>query len=737
VLRNNSLFMSIVLIPIVFHGTLGGQQLWSGVLAPARGTNWIQAGVPGGIPSDNWSQCANSQCAAVTSAGSSASAAQILAALQSAPANTYVLLGPGTYNLTTGICPTGLNNVELRGSGANSTILNFTGATNCLQGAGSALLGFQSNDGSYAGGVSAAYAVTPPTQGATTIVVPGGLSGATITPGVTLVVLDQCNTGYTSTAMAAKGRSGVDCSAYFNSGNPPVLSADNGQLFNCGDEYQVNSLGPVGCGLQGEDGEFGRPERFQSEIATVVSCSPSCTSSGSVTLTVAEPIIHPNWTSTLAPQIWFVQPTKNVGFKDFSMNGASTNSIEAIGFNNASNVWVQGVSVLNEYEIGIWMLLVNHASILDNYIYNAGQKLSCDNNACDPWGIKDGAGSWNLIQNNIVQSTRTCIATGEGPAAGDVVGYNLCINLYVGSDYVWGSFWQHANGDDFDLYEGNVGTYLSEDGVHGTHEMITSFRNLFTGWESCANGNCGSYTAKDAGTSGVQILAYNRYANVVGNVIGTPGITTAAYQFSNNEYYANSRSPYNIGSGNGAVTPVGIPLDPLVASTLMRWGNFDFYNNATLFCAGAGSPTSNCLFDERADAAPIYPGLSSPSTTLPASFYLPSKPSWFGSIPFPAIGPDVAGGNVGQCTGTINTPGQYAGLPALSSAQCRGTSMTSAWAGHVTAIPALTCYLNIMNGPPDGTGGALTFNRTSCYTETGIGGNPPPPPLNVTGTLVQ
>ena len=45
--------------------------------------------------------------------------------------------------------------------------------------------------------------------------------------------------------------------------------------------------------------------------------------------------------------------------------------------------------------------------------------------------------------------------------------------------------------------------------------------------------------------------------------------------------------------------------------------------------------------------------------------------------------------------------------------------------GHVYLTPAANCYLNIMHGPADGTGGFLTFNANNCYA---TGGTPPPPP---------
>lgn len=103
-------------------------------------------------------------------------------------------------------------------------------------------------------------------------------------------------------------------------------------------------------------------------------------------------------------------------------------------------------------------------------------------------------------------------------------------------------------------------------------------------------------------------------------------------------------------------------------------------------------------------------------------------------MPLPAIGPDVTGGNVGVCSGTLNTSGHQSGMPATSSAQCTGTSLSTGWAGHVNAIPAMNCALNVMGMPPDGTGPARPFDATTCY-----GGVPsvqaPNPPTNLVVTV--
>lgn len=715
------------LIVIILAFGLHAAAQWTGILPQSRTAPWAYSGVLGGIPSDGWSQCTNAQCQAVTSAGAAATASQIQTALSNAPANTYVQLAAGTYTMTTGICVTGANNVELRGAGANQTVLNFTGAASCANGAANpSFIGFQSSDGTYPGQSGlVSYGINPPIQGASTITV---LSGSITTSngvapnvvaGQTLAFIDQCISGY----------SGLPCSGTAN---------DNGNWFDCNAQF-ISPSGP-GCAYNGSDG--GRPNRDTLEIVGIsaVSCSGS-----TCTVTLDSPIVHPNWSAGNTPQVWFVQGSHNVGFRDFRVDGAGDPSSHVgPNFYNVENGWAQGLAVTNVNYLGIWMLQVSHISVVDNYIYNIGMHTTCSGGNCDPWGIKDNEGTYDLFQNNIVQDVRVCAANGDGPATGDVTAYNFCVYNEDGGEQVWQSFVQHSGGDDLDLYEGNIGPQYDLDQVHGSHLGNVAFRNFFEGWESCSQANCGGGT-KNQVTNGILDLNFDRYNSFVANVVGPyPPNTPTQYQILNaSGYYNFSLTPYVMGAGNQGSTPT-MPADPIASQTAMRWGNYDFFNSAALYCTGSGSgtPAAKCIEDERGIDTSQYAGMTTPSSSFPASFYLSSQPSWWTSgIPFPPIGPDISGGNLGVCLGTLNTRGQFAGVPATSASQCAGQGIAaSGLAGKVNAIPAMNCYLNTMNGPPDGvTSGPLSFSRTACYGSNSapppsVCGNPTQLPLNVSGT---
>src|SRR5205807_2395528 len=76
-----------------------------------------------------------------------------------------------------------------------------------------------------------------------------------------------------------------------------------------------------------------------------------------------------------------------------------------------------------------------------------------------------------------------------------------------------------------------------------------------------------------------------------------------------------------------------VPNDMITATSLMRWGNWDVRTN-TVRWNNSEVPTGSGNFRQFIPA----------THNLPASFYLASKPAWFGSSPWPIIGPDVTGG---------------------------------------------------------------------------------------------
>ncbi len=680
----------LLLILLSCPGLSQAQQLSSGIISPSRAADWTQAGIPGGLPDGSWSQCG------ATLAAYTGTAAAISSRIQGCKANQYVLLGPGTFSLSTSIDFGSKSHVVLRGSGANSTFIVFTGSspTHCNTGF-SMSVGICGADQSNQVGNTPAniYSWTAGyTQGTNQITLSSTANIHTLASGApTLLFMNQDSTGYTG--FPASGR-----------------AVDNGNYFVCQDVY--TSAGPTGCGVEGPDGtpKANLAQRWQYEIAV-----PTAVSGNVVTISPA--IRHPNWRSSQSPVVWLSQPMVSSGIENLSIDASKSGAHDVIDIMGCYQCWVSGIRVVNASVYDVNILWSSNTLIQNNYFYNA--------TTVDPYAIRFVTTGNNLVQNNIIQKIRAAVVF-DMPDTGTVVAYNYVVNSATPNDNMWPSFWLHSAMNDFELFEGNIAYGFDFDYFHGSHLNNTLFRNFSTGWESCANGQCGSVTHKDSYTMPVGYMAYNRYGNIIGNVLGTPGY--------HNSYQTNDMafSVYNLGNGNGA-----LPYDPLVASTSLRWGNYDVVTGSVRWCGNSSTtgwsticagtsevPTGISLF---ANSVPTVGDTAAGQSAMPPSFYLTSKPSWFGSTPWPAIGPDVSTGTVGECTGALNTPGHFSGLPATNSSQCKGTSLATGWAGHVNAIPAMNCALNVMGMPPDGTGGPFPFNAASCYSGSSAAEGPAAP----------
>src|SRR5215472_1342564 len=175
-------------------------QAWSGIINTSRAIDWTHAGVVGGVPSGTWKQCGST-----ISAG--ASAATIQKAINACGSNQYVLLGSGTFNLTTGL--TLQSNMVLRGSGPSTILKPGSGAgVWCFSGVAavciSADLSTYTNDNTYSK--------------------PGQSQAATWTAGY--------SQGSTSITVKNVGSNGIQNGQYIylNQAND---TAPNSNLFNC------------------------------------------------------------------------------------------------------------------------------------------------------------------------------------------------------------------------------------------------------------------------------------------------------------------------------------------------------------------------------------------------------------------------------------------------------------------------------------------------------------------------
>jgi len=615
----NGICILILTLRLIFVNGMFAQLINS-----VRSIDWSSAGVTDDIPTRTTVFESLGTPGKNAGFAQSVTAAQINAAISSCPAGQVVYLNPGTYDLSdNGIIMT--SNVTLRGAGADQTILILNVTSGC--GGLWATVCFAGSE---------EWTGYPTTQ-------PGGSNTAEWTSGFTK--------GTTQITLSNVGSSGLTVGQYIflDQAND---TTDNGNFFVAD---QNKNLTP--CSLEG--GAPGRTingiDRNQIQIVQITGIKNGV-------YTISPGLYSPNWRSSQNPGVWWPSSIiQYAGVENMSIQATdSAGEYSTIGMENSANCWVKGCRLIRTLTRNhIWFYQSAHNTVRDCYFF--GSHVSSE-----AYGIESFMSSDNLAVNNIFQQVTAPIVI--GPALGSVFAYNYSINdTSSATNWMMASEVGHDAGVEYILLEGNVSAEYLSDVYHGTQDFVTLFRNRLTGWER----------GKTESTAAIGIWSYNRYLNIIGNVLGEPGFSSV-YQTSLG-VSLTSGTIYDLGSGNTEGSVV-VPSDSMVAKTLMRWGNYDVVNNAVQWNASE-VPSGLNKFGN-----PV-PG----SKVLPASLYLTIKPSWWGTMPWPAIGPDITGGDI---TGV---------------------------AGHAYRIPSEVCYES-MGGSTDGTGKTLSFNSDKCYgvTTTGV-----------------
>ena len=624
--------------------TFARAQQWSGIIDPSRAIDWSNAGVRGGIPKRT------TVCATLNPGASSS---QINSAIASCPSGQVVFLNAGTYSGLSGIMFNGKSGVTLRGAGADKTFLIFTSGIGCHSLAADVCI--TGADTNWSRGPSNTADWTYGYKAGTTKI---ALSSVTNLKVGSPLILDQADD-----------------------------SSDAGSVFVCQSPATIPS-----CSLEGNGTNGQRPNRDQVQIVQVVSCG-TATAPGQAckgtNVMITPGLYMARWSSTKSPGAWWATSAiRRVGIEDLTLDHTASTGSFGIEIQKAIDCWVKGVRGIDSGKAHVELQESARITVTDNYFYltqNAVQQC---------YGVESLNSSDDLIQNNVLQFIAAPLMM-NGSCSGCVIAYNFAINDFftASKGFVQASTNQHTAGIDMLLYEGNIGPQFYADNFHGTHNLVTVFRNQFIGNDgACYNGTPPhGESACNNNQVAMDIRAYSRFYNLIGNVLGQSG--------TSNGYQSGSAPIYRIGGGNSA-NGITVPLDSLVASTLMRWGNYDVVTAAVRWCGNSSNPgwTKTCgSTSEVPTGLSNYANAVPARTSLPPSFYLSAKPAWWPSgKAWPPIGPDVTGGNV-------------AGV-----------------GGHVYTIPAQDCYLNVMRGAVNGTGSVLPFNVRRCYSNASASSPLPP-----------
>ena len=593
--------------------------LWSDVLDSARAMDW--ASIPYSIPTD-WTQCGSTITAP-------SSTAEINAAIAACGPNQYVQLGAGTFTPASGITIE-TNNVALRGMGPGQTIID-SGAVACFLGNTNICI---STGGNYLNG-------TP------TIV--NGVSG--FSPGSTSLVVDDA--------------SGISIGQYVIVTQLNDTSPDaNGGFIVCEGVWTAGAC-------EGGQGTT-------RQVIQVV----KVTNKSSNTLTISPELHYYKWSDSQTPQVnYFTGGTSSflhdIGVENLTVHDTSGTEVMygAIQFGHTGGGWVKNVVVNQCVTACVHTGESTKITVRDSYFYK-----SPGGGASSRYGISCSNSSDIAVINNIFQQIQASFAN-NGGCAGGIWAYNTSRNQPWPFDWNNPAIYStHAAGSMLWLVEGNDANGMTQDLSHGTSCCITAFRNYWNGKSYV--GDLGLATAN---TQVTNLMAWvSRRDNFLGNVLGSNDLHTnyESSQGPNGVEGNLAVSIYSLGYVGAGESTTGFGgYDAAAWSSLYRFGNYDYASDATRWCGNSGSTgwATTCASTSEVPATQTVPAAES----LPASFFLSSKPSWFGSTVWPAIGPEVTGGYDS--------------------------------AGHATRIPSLVCYSDIMGGPADGTGSILNFDANSCY----------------------
>ncbi len=738
-------FITVSLVPPSAHS-----QAWSGILDPSRAVDWTQAGFQIVEPP---LQCSNQNGSYSPSGGDDA--ASINSLIAGCKGGGYILLSAGNFEFSTaGLKFNAVNNVELRGAGPDKTKLVMTTSTpaTCQGTTWACILGSTNSYTWYAGNATwtAGYA-----QGSTVLTL-GSTSGLAVGQ---MVILDQDDDSYgllTSGTGCSESGTTVICNTtiahnfnigdtvavggYINSGtntcgqgtnagyggwwtvtavNVPgqaspynfqyvdpttglspctggFASMDTGGIFvsNVTNETIFNNQTYIGRTCP-NTGTGQNPnvacltnevsQRGQAEIHIVSAINGN-------QITITPPVMMNNWRASQHPGVYWTgnypsQYATGDGIEALTIDSSTAPapvSEATVELMNAYQCWIKNVRVVSNDPKLLMAAWSSNLDIVDSYF------VALTSGTSNSYGLDNYQSSNILFQNNIlVHKSSTLISEG---GYGFVYGYNYSVDAaYNNPGWMIQDMSMNHGVTGMALFEGNDVAHCEADDDHGPGTDITLFRNRCRGQDT---------PQKSADLQAVTISAFGRGNSVIGSVLGTVGSETVYSEASNGTVYG-SGYVYSLGLPGENGSNIANGYDPLTASTLLRWGNYDVATGAVRWCGNSSDPGWSTVCGGTSEIPTTgFPYINAnpvPSgTTLPNSLYLSAQPpfwtmgSGYGSTPpWPAIGPDVTGGTAPDGVG-----------------------------GYSYAIPAQLCYENTPVDPAYQSTFAVTGGSWSSGTVT-------------------
>ena len=534
----------------------------SGLLPADRMTVW-NPGVAGGIPART------TVCRTVNAStygnGASDATVGIQAAIDACPAGQVVQLSAGTFTIgTTGGYILVNKGITLRGAGPGQTTLQKTNGA---------------KPGSYfPGPYPAPIVIVGPARwdnggGASTNLASDAVKDAysvnvASTAGFSagqFVLLDELSNASWQTDPGGRGQiwASPDFRVVWQRHNPPLSTDDP---------------------FPDAAGWFSRQDRPTNEIKQIDHVSGN-------TVFFTTPI-HISYRAAQTAQLTsFGYPfVQNAGIEDLKVTGGDDGNIR---FQWAANSWAKNIDDTAWLNEGFALASTFHVEVRDSYVHDAD------------WPVPGGGGyaislsnatSEALVENCIImKANKVMVARSAGTAS--VFGYNYADDGFILGSEGWievGLNASHMVGPHHVLFEGNYSFNFDSDKTHGNAIYHTVFRNHLRGIRrDFGDSGSGNGPKRAAGAA-----FYSYWHSFVGNVLGAQGQMAGWVYESGN---MDQPAIFLLGWDDWAPYPV----DPKVAATTIRHGNFDYVTNSVKW----------------------DPSIA--TQTLPSSLYLSGKPAFF------------------------------------------------------------------------------------------------------------
>ena len=418
---------------------------------------------------------------------------------------------------------------------------------------------------------------------------------------------------------------------------------------------------------------------------------------------------------------------QSVGLEDFTCIGSGTG--QGVWFQGTFGSWLKNVELSGWGTFGFKFDYVACMSIVDCYIHEPSTYTWSRG-----YPLQFDMGNNCLVQNNIFYKYQDGLLM-QGGSSANVIAYNLFFRSYdgyLGTETMLASLYgNHTPYPQFNLWEGNYGNGVQLDFYYGPSRTATFLRNYLTGADP------------DITTARVvmKLDAHQWSNNVVGNILGSSGTSPTLYAALPQQTMTwVQKTPlswtYDSGTANFSYAQ----------PTILRLGYPFSGNNSSAGAVNAPSTSqlnfidlsvkSNTLIHGNWDAAgnSVRWDANLADHTIPNSYYLASKPAWFGNLNWPPF--DSANGSAMTLMNLTNLPAGYrfiygtnppTGATILNLAP---TAVAFARTAVTGAVPFTVVFSSNGSADPEGTAlsyrwdfgdGATATTASPSHTFTNLG----------------